>query len=136
MPSKDGRSSISVFEALPAGSAAADVEGTIIDTKGADKVTLLVSKDTGQAFEFGIISGNDPALADGADEVAKYVLTDVTDDDTASTVTIASGEKTGKIGYIGVKRYIRLHRIGGSAVDAAAVAVLDCLAQEPAPNHN
>jgi len=84
---------------------------TIVDTQGYESLTFISAVIDTTAYS--LEHGDDPALADAVAVPADFVL--------GETAYTAAG--TGKVGYVGKKRFVRF-TVVNPAVDETIVAVL------------
>lgn len=83
---------------------------TIVDTQGYQSLTFSSAVVNGTTY--ALTHGEDSALSDGAAVPADYVV--------GQTAYTAGG--TGKVGYVGKKRYVQI-TVGTPATDTTIVAI-------------
>lgn len=132
---KDQRSDILVTEALPAQTISSDTTtaGVIVDRKGYEALTIAISAATlaDGAYVPLLEEGNESDLSDAAAVAdADLIGTEAgeafadSDDNTVKT-----------LGYIGIKRYVRLSLVSTGTTSGgalSAVAILGCAHKLPA----
>lgn len=84
-----------------------DIVGTIIDTRGFESVTFILTTDaiaaSSLAAQLLIEDGNDSGLSDAAAVDDAYLI----GTEAATAITQASDKVALSIGYVGAKRYVR-----------------------------
>lgn len=110
MPSKDLHNAIKAVLALaPVVATDNTVLNTgIIDTQGFESCEFVIATgtlaDVDATFAVTLTAGDDAALADGAAPAASELLGTLA----LASFTFAADNVTKKIGYVGIKRYIKL----------------------------
>ena len=122
MASKDLFSNIRPFVALDIATIAANAttEGNIIDTQGYEGVVVGLITGTVTAGDYAIqlMDGDDSALSDEA------VVTDANllgTEALASFTADTDDDKISKLGYIGIKRYIRVDIVSTGTSTGAVI---------------
>ncbi len=124
---RDLYSNIAARSAIAPAVQSAAADGTTIDLKGFNRVAFVVN--TGaivSSGDFGVKLQESDASGSGFTDVA------TTDRDTNAPVTLAAAS-TYKLGYRGVKRYVRLSltKAGGTSIALGASAILGDPADAP-----
>lgn len=100
----------------------------IIDTQGFDKVTfvMICGAYTDGTYTPAVSESDDSGMS-GENAVADAELTRTEADAAISAATTNSTDATGKIGYLGNKRYVTCDIVSASTSSGATVGVLAIL---------
>lgn len=133
---RDNISNIQVKRAIsPVSGAASDAAqvSQIIDRQGYDSLAFLIAtgtiSDADATFTVLVQDGDDSGLSDAAAVADSELVsqTDGTAPETAAAFSFSSDDQVRKIGYLGIKRYVRLTLTPANNTGAwliAAMAVL------------
>ena len=100
-------------------------EGEIIDRQGYESLTFFTQSGilTDGAYTFVIEDGDDSGLSDKADVSDDFLL----GLESGLTLALTDDDKVGKIGYVGVKRFVRLKIVSAGTTTGGTIGAIALL---------
>jgi hypothetical protein len=121
----DSAQGMSVSAAVNTGaiSSSTTTAGNIIDTQGFNSLTFIlnVGTRTDGTYTLSIEHGDNAALSDTATPAADDLV------GTAAGTAISAAQTLKKLGYVGIKRYVRVNVVSTSVTTGATVSVVAVL---------